>query len=506
MISRTSGLPGPLVLLLAPLAGAMITLSLAPYNLWPLGILSCALLLYLLHSGSAGAAPWRGWLFGLGMFGSGVSWVYVSIHVHGHTSVALAVFLTGLFCAGLSLLPALLALCYVRFIRDLPAGTLLGFPAIWVLCEWLRSWLLTGFPWLYLGYPHIDTWLGGWAPVLGIYGLSFICAITASCLYLACRAKQVSILAGCTALLAALWSSGALLKSVEWVSPATDELVSVAIVQPNVPQEHKWDRRWYRPILSQLEIASLEHLGYDLLVWPEAAVPNFYQGARDFIDPLAHSAAQSNTTLITGIPFRKAGSQAYHNSIIALGNGAQVYHKQRLVPFGEYVPLENWLRGLIAFFDLPMSSFSPGPAEQEPLKAGSYSVAPFICYEIVYPDMVAASAGTADLMITISNDSWFGDSLGPLQHLQMARMRALENGRYLIRGTNNGISAIINHRGELVAETEQFVDTVLTGEARIMRGWTPFARFGSYPVILACFGALLTIALVQSGRQRRDAV
>lgn len=504
-MSREKGLHPKLVLVLAPLAGVLITLSMAPFDFWPAGIIGCAFLAYLLCSCSERDALWRGWLFGLGLFGSGASWVYVSIHVHGHAAVPLAALLTILFCAGLALLHALLALCYVKFVRHLPGGMLLGFPALWVLFEWLRSWLLTGFPWLYLGYAHTDTWIAGWAPVLGVYGLSFICALTASCLFLAWRSRQVAACTTYAVIVVALWAGGKALGPIEWVAPASDETLSVAVYQPNVPQEHKWDRSWYRPILTQLAKATRNHLGYDILVWPEAAVPNFYQGARDFLDPLAQSARDASTTLITGIPFRPEGSEQYHNSILALGYGEGTYHKQRLVPFGEYVPLEQWLRGLIAFFDLPMSAFSPGPEGQQPLVAGTYRIAPFICYEIVYPDAVASGAGGSDLMITISNDSWFGNSIGPLQHLQMARMRALENGRYLVRGTNNGVSAIIDHRGEVRARTEQFVETVLTGEAQVMLGRTPFGSFGSYPVIVGCFSALLLMTLMFAGGWREEA-
>jgi apolipoprotein N-acyltransferase len=195
-----------------------------------------------------------------------------------------------------------------------------------------------------------------------------------------------------------------------------------------------------------------------------------YDNARDFLDPVARRANLSDSTLITGIPTR---------------NDAGQYDKQRLVPFGEYVPLEQWLRGLIDFFDLPMSSFSAGARKQPPLRAGNHRVAPLICYEIVYPELAARGARNAEIMVTISNDTWFGRSIGPLQHLQMARMRALENGRYVLRGTNNGVSAIIDHRGQVLARSEQFVESTLTGEAQVMLGHTPFTSFGSTPLLLA---------------------
>ncbi|MFV8819504.1 apolipoprotein N-acyltransferase [Haliea sp. E17] len=490
-----------LTFLVAPLAGALVTLSLAPFNLWPAGIVSCGLLAWLLSTCSPRVALLRGWCYGFGLFGSGASWVYVSIHVYGYASVPLATLLTALFCAGLALVHALFGWTYARYVRPLPGGMLLGFPLLWVIFEWLRGWIFTGFPWLYLGYAHTDTWIAGWAPIGGVFFLSFICAITGTIVFLAWRSRQPMTIATYAVIGVTLWAGGAVLRPIEWVVPASPDPMAVAIVQPNVPQEHKWDRRYYRDILGQLKRATMPLLGSDIVVWPEAAVPNFYQDAREFIDPIAGQAALLDTTLITGIPYRDSDG-SYYNSIIALGGGEGVYFKHHLVPFGEYVPLEDLLRGLIAFFDLPMSSFSGGPRKQEALRAGAFRVAPSICYEIVYPEQVSWGARRADLLVTVSNDSWFGHSIGPLQHLQMAQMRALENGRYLIRGTNNGVSAIIDHRGRIVAQSEQFVSTVLTGQVEPMLGKTPFGSFGTHPIVLTCFVGLLLMYLLYVGLWR----
>jgi len=492
------------LLLLMPLAGALLTLSFAPFGLWPAGIAGCALFGYFLCTCSTGAAIWRGWLFGLGLFGTGASWVYVSIHVYGQASTGLATLLTALFCAGLALLPAIFAGVYVRWVRGLPGGMLIGFPALWVLFEWLRSWLLTGFPWLYLGYAHIDTWIAGWAPIAGVYGLSFFTALTASCLFLAWRSRGPASLVTYTGIVVTIWIGGLVLRPIEWVVPASEAPLSVALYQPNIPQELKWDRRYYDTILQQYERAVIPLFGKDIILWPESAIPRIYDNARDFLDPMARRANLTDSTLITGVPSRDAAG-AYRNSIVAVGLGEGMYHKQRLVPFGEYVPLEDWLRGVIDFFDMPMSSFSSGPPDQPSLRAGSHRVAPYICYEIVYPDLVARAARQAELLVTVSNDTWFGASIGPLQHLQMARMRALENGRYLLRGTNNGVSAIIDHRGKITAQTEQFVETTLTGTAEVMLGHTPFTSFGPMPVIFACLLllTLMTLAYLTLWRDSR---
>lgn len=499
-----TALPRFLVLILAPLAGALVTLSLAPFHAWPAGIASAALLAYLLCTCSRGQALWRGWLFGLGLFGTGASWVYVSIHVHGNASPLLAGLLTALFCMGLALFHALFGWVYVRFVRALPGGMLIGFPVLWVLFEWLRSWVLTGFPWLLLGYAHIDTPLAGWAPILGVYGLSFICALTGVCLFLAWRSRQPVACTTYAVIVAVLWVGGGILRPIQWVAQASEKPLSVAIYQPNIPQENKWDRSYYEGILAQMRAATQPLLGHDIVVWPEAAIPNIYQRARDYLDPIARRAALTDTALILGIPNRPEGEDRIYNSVIALGHADGRYFKRLLVPFGEYVPLEYYLRGLIDFFNLPMSFMSPGPAAQEPLLAGAFRVAPSICYEVVYPDLVAAGARRAELLITVSNDSWFGRSIGPLQHLQMASMRALENGRYLIRGTNNGVSAIIDHRGRLLARSEQFVETTLVGQVEPMIGRTPFGTFGSTPVVAGSALALLLMLLMYLSFWRED--
>jgi len=478
--------------LLPPLfAGALITLSLAPFSVWPAAILGLAIYLHSLYGCDRRMAALRGFAFGLGLFGSGASWVYVSIHEHGGAGVALAGLLTFMFCAGLALLHAAFAWLYAGWIRGLRGGMLLGFPALWVLFEWLRGWLLTGFPWLYLGYAHTDTWLAGWAPVLGVFGISLVVALTGSAAYLALRRREPAPVTVYAALVASLWLAGLALSEQQWVAPASATPIRVAMVQGNIPQALKWTPEYRQHSLSVYADATAEHWDSDLVIWPEAAVPAFFQDVQAFLEPLAARATETETALITGIPFRDSTRRRFYNSIVGLGQAEGVYHKQRLVPFGEYVPLEGWLRGLIDFFDLPMSDFSRGPATQSPLLAGEFRLAPSICYEVVYTDLVARSARRADLLITISNDAWFGASIGPLQHLEMARMRALETGRYVLRATNNGVSAIIDERGRIVARSDQFVMTTLTGEAQAMLGRTPYVNLLSRTTIIGCFLILL---------------
>ena len=497
--------------LLALCGGALAPLALAPFKYWPLAIIAClSLLVSLEHAKNSRQAAFRGWLFGTGLYGVGVSWIYVSINQFGNAPVALAATLTALFVISIALLFGLHGYLYKRYLAGRPLAVILGFPLLWILAEWFRSWFLTGFPWLLIGYAPLDSWLAGWAPITGVYGLSGLCALTAGCLYLipACSRKQQLGLC----LLALLpFASGALLKQHSWTQPTDQPPLQVALVQGNIAQQLKWSPQHRQQIIDHYQSLSTPLLKNstpktELIIWPETAIPLLYDIALQQLQPFRQSLLDANTGLISGVPYRTLTPASidnptrYHNSITGLGNADGLYHKQRLVPFGEYVPLENWLRGLIDFFDLPMSSFSLGPPNQIPLQlqrnSGLTAISAYICYEIVYPDLVADSAASSNLLLTISNDSWFGDSFAPHQHLQMAQMRALETGRYLIRSTNNGISAFVAPNGEVFANSKQFVVEILQGEVQPMTGTTPFMWAGSTPLLILC---LLGLGVISRG-------
>ena len=486
-------------LLVPIISGALFVPGLAPMSAWPSTLLSIAALLYLMHRKSQQSAFLIGWLYGVGLFGAGVSWVYVSIQVHGQAPPLLAGTLTALFCLGLATLAGLQMSLYRRCSRGRKTPSPLLFAAIWVLFEWLRSWLFTGFPWLYAGYIALDTPAAGWAPVVGVYGLSFLIAgLSAAIGSLALNTASALRKRGAEA---SIWViiilTGMPLSAVSWTQDRSAPL-TVAIYQPNIPLEKKWDRRYFRAIQQQYTDNSRPYFkNTDLVLWPESALPTYKDRIEDYLSLVATEATETGTTLITGIPTRDA--QGGYNSIVALGLGAGEYRKQKLVPFGEYVPFEENLRGLIQFFDLPMSNFIPGPNVPPILSAGPVKVASFICYEIVYPGFVWQGARDAALLVTVSNDSWFGHSIGPLQHLQMARFRALETGRPLLRGTNNGVSAIIDHKGDLLVATPQFEEVVITGEVQPKTGLTPLMWLGSTPILAFC-GLLIVAAAYR--RQR----
>jgi len=484
----------------ALLAGALQPLALAPFNIWPLALLGLGIFALLLFKVSRRRAALVAGCFGLGLYGVGVSWVYVAIHQFGGASMLLAGLLTLVFVLAMAAVYAAPFIASYKLLGYGRLGILLVFPACCLLGEWLRSWLLTGFPWLYTGYGHITTPLAGWAPLLGVMGVGYLATFSAATVAGWCFFVRPSgNLIVASVMVVAVWLGGWQLQSVSWTQINYDAPIRVAMVQPNIAQEVKWDPDHAQPTLERLQKLSEPHWGVDWLIWPEAAVPLTYHRALDFLNTVSRRASDTGTGLITGIIYDDQQRRRYYNSLVGLGDALGIYHKRRLVPFGEYVPLEHWLRGAIEFFDLPTSYINIGPEQQSGLMVGDVTIAPSICYEVVYPSLVANGAQHSNVLLTVSNDAWFADSIAPLQHLQMAQMRALETGRYMVRSTNNGVSAIVDARGAVVAKTPQFVATTLSGTVYPAYGETPFMRWGSLPLAVL---ALLLLVGVYSARRR----
>ena len=464
-------------------SGALLPLSLAPFYFWPIAIVSIAVLFRTLQEQTPKQALAKSLVFGFGMFFAGASWVYVSIHEHGFVPAPMALIATSLFCLFIAVLFAL-PFVLSALIPQNPASWLIGLPSIWVLSEWFRSWAFTGFPWLYSGYAHTETWLSGWAPVGGVMWLSFLTALGAALLSQLSqgRKNQRSVKIASIAVFVSV-VSGYFLQQVSWTSP-TGKNLSVVLIQPNTDQNKKWTYSERQGILQQLQTQTEPHWGADIIIWPEAAIPTTPKNVWKFLDGLNQQAKVNQTALITGIPTYHASSQLFFNSVMALGENRGQYDKTRLVPFGEYVPFAAQLRGLIKFFNLPMSFFSQGHTDQPLLNIAGEKVATAICYEIVYPNLVASMASEATMLLTVSNDAWFGRSFAPRQHMQMARMRALENAKPMMRGTSNGVTALVDYRGEITATIEQFSAGELSGSIAPRTGQTIFSQTGSWPIVI----------------------
>ncbi|MFC5697811.1 apolipoprotein N-acyltransferase [Pseudomonas sp. GCM10022186] len=497
------GWPGNL---LALAAGALTPLAFAPFDFWPLELLSLALFYLGLRDLVPKAAFWRGWCYGLGLFLAGTSWIYVSIHDYGAASAPLAAFLTVGFSAGVALFFALPAWLWARWLRRSEAALAdtLAFAALWLAQEAFRGWFLTGFPWLYAGYSQLEGPLAGLAPIGGVWLLSFALALTAALLVnLAHLRSRPTFLGVGIVLLIAPWAIGLALKGHAWTQPAGEPL-KVAAMQGNIEQNLKWDPEQLNAQLALYRDMTFSAQKTDLIVWPETAVPVLKEFVDGYLGVMGRFANDRQSALITGVPVRQSnelGEKRYYNGITVVGQGEGTYLKQKLVPFGEYVPLQDLLRGLIAFFDLPMSDFARGDSDQPPLLAKGYRIAPYICYEVVYPEFAADLAANSDILLTVSNDTWFGTSIGPLQHLQMAQMRALEAGRWMIRATNNGVTVLIDPFGQISEGIPQFQQGVLYGEVLPMQGLTPYLQWRAWPLVILC-GLLFAWALM-AGRIAR---
>lgn len=486
---------------LAFAAGAVTPLAFSPYGIFAIAPLAAAVLFYLCSAVSGRRAFWRGWLFGFGLFAFGVYWVYHSMHVYGYMPPLLAGLFTVVFAALLALYPGLALYFATRFFRvTTPWRLLLVYPAVWTLAEWLRGWLLTGFPWLDLGYSQVAAPLGGLAAYVGVYGVTWAVAFSGGllALLLHVRLRTGAILLSSVAV---LWAVAWLLGTVSWTAPA-GAAFSVSLIQGNVPQEIKWQRGARAKILQQYAAATRTRLGTRLIVWPETAIPVFYsEVANDYLRPLAAAARAKGTDLLMGLPVRDPASGKYYNAMLSLDGRSAFYFKRHLVPFGEYVPLRGLLDGLLDLMHVPMSSFSKGAWQQQPPHVAGYPVGISICYEIAFGAEVITTLPQAAFLVNASNNSWFGDSSAPYQVLEMARMRARESQRYVLSATNNGMTAIIDDAGRVRREAPRARAVILDGTVEPRTGSTTYVRWGNVPVITALVMSVL--AGLWSGRRAR---
>lgn len=480
---------------LALLAGVAWPAAFAPLGWSPVALVSLAVLFGLWRCSTPAAAFRRGYVFGLGVFGVGVSWVYISMYWYGGMGAAMSVAITALLAATMALFPALAGLVGAVLSRGRGGGASAAILAgIWTLSEWARGWFLTGFTWLQIGYSQIDTALAGYAPALGVYGTSLAAALIAG---LALGAAGRKVLPGRRAGMligaALVWLGGALLLRIDWTEEAGPPL-RVALVQGNIAQDLKW-----LPEMRETSVAHYWRLSEphwattDLVVWPETAMPMTLAEARPWLEALTEAAGEA--TLLTGLIFVDPRTGRYYNTMVDAARPDAMYHKRHLVPFTEYLPLRGLLGGLVDALDIPMSDFAAGADRQPLMDVSGQPIGMSICFEDAFGEELVRDLPEASLLVNVSNDAWFQDSAAPAQHLQIARMRALEAGRWLARGTNTGMTAFVDQRGRLVAEAPPFESTVLTARVPPRRGATPYARLGNAGVVV------LALLLVMAGRQ-----
>ena len=479
---------------LALIAGAVLPFAFAPFDIVPLAFIAPALLMWLWFGATQGRSVWRGYLFGIGYFGVGVSWVAVSMVRFGGIAMPLASLLTLLFVLLWALFPALVAYVTHRWFRTASPRLLVLFviPSVWVLTEWIRGWLFTGFPWLSLGYTQVNGPLYGFSPLLGVYGDSWLTMFGAGVLLLVVSVAGMRQRLQYLVLFAVLGLVSFLADHIDWATPKGPPL-KASLLQGNIPQDEKWLPENRQPSIDLYTRLTVEHWDSDIIIWPETALPAFFQQAKTFLSDLAQDAQKHHSDVLIGMPVLDAsGNKVYYNSLVLLGDPFQIYSKRHLVPFGEYVPLKSLLGGFLEFFNIPMADFSVGHAEKNTLPVHGLKAGISICYEDAFGEEVIEALPQANLLINVSNDAWFGDSFAPHQHLQMAQMRALETARPMLRATNNGVSAIIDSHGNITAVSPQFQQAVTTGTFQPMSGSTPYVWYGNW-LIVSLSSALLIV-------------
>ena len=469
--------------------GCLATTAFAPYG-WHL-LLPLLLLpfLYVCLTLSPRDAARHGFWFGFGMFLSGTYWMYISVAVFGQAPVWIAL----LLMIGFVLLMSVYMWLTAWLISRLAAGEPWLLPAIapaaWVFVELLRSWIFTGFPWLALGYSQIDSPLAGWAPVTGVYGVSLLLMLSISALLVApmTRGRQQWLAIGIVLL---PWLTGGILKTVDWTESAGDKL-TITLVQGGISQDRKWLPEQFRPTLDLYRNQTLGVPDSDIVLWPEVAIPSVTDRVAEYIGALEADARRSGQTILFGIlerVYEQNGKPRIYNSIFAVdGNSRQVYRKRHLVPFGEYFPVPDQVREWMRMLNLPHSDLTSGAEVQTLIKTREgVKLAVAICWEDAFGGEQLYALPDAGLLVNVSNDAWFGDSIAPHQHLQIARMLSLQTGRSAMRATNTGISAFIGHDGKVLTSGPQFKPAILTMAVQPRQGATPWVAVGDTPIIALC--------------------
>ncbi len=490
------------------IAGALLVLAFAPFNLFPIAYLAPAFLFYLMIKTNRRAQLVKlGWAFGVGLFGAGASWVFQSMHGFAQAPIVLAGFLTLLFVMGLALQLALFGWIAAHFTKSLLIiRLLLVYPCAWVFVEWIRGWLFTGFPWLLLGHSQVDTWLAGYVPIGGNLLLSLVTAVIAGAIVTilassnAERFQKVNLPAANyvrvaeplshlsrvlgVVLVLSLVAGGWFTSHQAWVEDSGKTL-KVSLLQANISQDQKWLPDQRGPSVERYMQMTRDNWQSDLIIWPETAIPGRFNEFTDaVINPMQQEALANKTKLVVGGFHQLPGGQ-FENSVIVLGDDTQPpdrYAKRHLVPLGEYIPLLQHLRWLERWMNIPYDNLARGSGDGL-ITIGDFKANVSICYEDVFGEEIIADLPEADFLINVTNDGWFSGSLQPYQHMQIARLRALETGRFLLRATNTGVSGIVDHKGKIISTVPAYEQGVVNGEIRILKGITPYVQYGNSLVV-----------------------
>jgi apolipoprotein N-acyltransferase len=478
--------------LIAFVAGAVAVFGFAPFGLFPLPVLALAVLFRLWSRAERPAqAAWLGLSFGMGLFCIGIGWIYVALHVYGYMHPILAAVATALFAAVNAMLPALAGYVQAKCKASPNARFLLLMPAIWALAEWLRGLLFTGFPWLSVGYSQVpDSPLAGYAPLLGVYGVSLIVAASAGMVLVLWNVRWGKPGKIALGVLLALWVGGAVLCTVAWTLPQGEPL-KVSLLQGNIAQDEKFEEA---RLIGTLETYRRLAQSSDarLIVMPETALPLLRGNVPESYQAILRDHVRKNGGDILIGAFEKENG-SYYNSVYSLGSAeSQHYRKNHLVPFGEFIPLRGVFGWLVNdVLQIPMGDQASGGANQAPLDVAGQKVALNICYEDAFGEEIIRALPQATLLVNVTNDAWYGESHAAMQHNQLSQMRALETGRMMLRATNTGVTSVIGVDGRIQAMLPQHEEGVLTAQVQGYVGSTPYVRWGN--------GGMLVLVVLMLG-------
>lgn len=485
------------------IAGLMLVLAFAPFAWRPVAWLSPAIFFWLnLKPMLRGQRMRMAWVYGIGAFAGGIHWIYVSIHYFGGANsfvAALMVFLFVLLVALTLMLFGLLANYFPYQSKWLKL--LVVFPAIWGVTEWFRGWFLTGFPWMQLGHTQVDTWLSGYIPIIGSLGASWIVALGSGALVLVFVGSMWERVAAVAVVLLTT-GGGYILTTHNWTQPVDDEIY-VSMVQGNIAQADKWVPELRGQHIQKYLDMTADHMeNSHLIIWPETAIPDSFQRSMDdVILPLQEIMKDLGNQLLVGGFHYDEQTQKTYNAVMSIGETREIYGKRHLVPFSEYTPFLEHLRWLENFVRLPYDNVSKWEGKTNLMLAGQ-PMRLSICYEDAYGEEMIDGLPEATMLVNVTNDGWFTGSIQSEQHAEIARSRSLETGRFTLRATNNGVSAIIDEKGQFVATAEQYIDVVLAGFAQPMTGATPYVRFGNWLLIILLSLLLLGVGWAGRGKFR----
>ena len=483
---------------IAVFLGLLFSLGFAPNDLWFISLLSLTCLHFLIQEASKKELFYIGYSYGFGVWSLGISWLYVSIYFYGNLSFITSLALTIIFIAILSLYLGATLLLYYYLRLNSKFSIIFSLPLAWIVVEYLRSILFTGFPWLISGTMLADTLIDGWTPIIGAQGNTFLLLLLSSLLFLIIKdlKKLRNALLPLTFFIL-LFISSFSFKQIEWTSLSGS--IKASIIQPNLELEKKWSTEGILETKNMMEMAIENAEEGEVIVFPETALIFSQNEIKDWIAYIDYKAEQKQITLITGIIEREEASKV-RNRILGLGTENWHYDKVKLVPFGEFIPFEGIAGKFFDILGLKLTNTVPGKLINS-IKAGNIRISPSICYEIAFPELIRKTASESNLLVTISNDTWFGSSYGPIQHLEIAQNRALEHKKAILRSTNSGISAFISNNGKILEKQGYFEDKMLKKQVNLYEGKTFYAKYGNLPLYLILSVIFIIILILKRKKE-----